>query len=69
MILYVTEDNANSPTNNYTAVRSNQRYYAFLDRALDNVPVEAPPMGLRFIVGNMSAKSYADTELPLEALT
>ncbi|KAJ9123118.1 hypothetical protein QFC22_001309 [Naganishia vaughanmartiniae] len=66
--LYATEDDANSPTNKYTAVRSDQRYYLFLDRANDTEPVMAPPKGLRFIVGNMSAKSYEDTGLPLEAL-
>ncbi|KAJ9107419.1 hypothetical protein QFC21_000870 [Naganishia friedmannii] len=67
-LLYATEDDANAPINKYTVVRSNQRYYAFLDRAIEDEPVEAPPEGLRFIVGNMSAKSYEETGVPLEAL-
>ncbi|KAJ9112583.1 hypothetical protein QFC19_000602 [Naganishia cerealis] len=68
-VLYATEQDANSATNKYTLVHSDQRYYAFLDRNAKDEPVEAYPEGLRFVVGNMSAKSYADTGLPLEALT
>lgn len=67
--LYATDQDATSPTNTYTVVPSDHRFYYFLDRSFKDVPVAPFPEGLRMLVGNMSAKSYAETGLPEKALT
>jgi hypothetical protein len=66
--LYATEKDANSDTNTYQAVPSDHRFYYFLDRAANGVPVSAFPEGLKMLVGNQSAKSYQETGLPPTAL-
>ena len=67
--LYATDKDANSATNTYTVVPSDHRFYYFLDRSFKDVPVAPFPENLRLLVGNQSAKSYAETGLPEKALT
>jgi hypothetical protein len=67
--LYVTTKDANSADNTYEVVPSDHRFYYFLDRAFPDVPVAPFPEGLRMLVGNLNAKTYAETGLPEKALT
>ncbi|WVF66820.1 hypothetical protein IAT40_001562 [Kwoniella sp. CBS 6097] len=48
----------------YTPIKAGHRFYYFLHRNKPDEPVKPFPPGLRMLVGNLNAKSQADTGVP-----